>query len=253
MNEITVKRLRTVVPTIVLFLLIILLVGAAFIPSVRGKSSVTASYSYESDPEAIRALNGARAFAAANDYRTEMSGSVKARVLGIPYSQKITGKRTVNGDGNTDTAESVSAFVKAAIKREHNEKGYFVTRGVYKNKSFTYGTPKIMERNEYIAAYGKPFTDIVKYDLDNTVISAKCVGSNTYKFVLDPSRSTEYTRNEVKTTLGGKSYPKYEHVEFTLITDGEKAVKVTTHEKFEVDKFGGTSCTAEYTEKFIYE
>lgn len=207
----------------------------------------------EVDAEAMRVLGCCNAYAAANDFTTTMTGKVKASVVGVPYTQKIHGKRTVGIDGTfTDVAESKSAIVKAALKRERRDGKYYVSRGEYKNKSFSYNPEQPLSQNNYIARYGQPFTGIVKYNLDNTIISAKAVGDNVYKFVLDPAQSTLYSRNEIKTTLGGKSYPQFTRVEFTLTTDGDRPVKVTTTEKFRVEKFGGTNCTAEYTETFHF-
>ncbi len=241
--------------TLALSVIIIILTGVAFLPTVFARRETTraAAVGCDVDAEAMRILGCCNAYAAANDFTTTMTGKVKASVVGVPYTQKIHGGRTVGCNGDvTDVAESTSALVKAALKRERRDGKYYVSRGDYKNKSFRYNTEQPLSQNNYIAQYGQPFTGIVKYNLDNTVISAKSIGDNVYQFVLDPAQSTVYSRNEVKTTLGGKSYPKYKRVEFTLTTDGERPVKVTTVEKFRVDKFGGTDCTAEYTEVFNF-
>lgn len=241
--------------TLALAVVIVILTGVAFLPTVFESRETTraATTVYEVDEEAMRMLGCCNAYAAANDFTTTMTGTVKAKVVGVPYSQKIHGGRSVSSDGAfTEVAESTSALVKAALKRERRDGKYYVSRGDYKNKSFRYNTEQPLSEKNYTARYGQPFTGIVKYKLENTVISATAIGSNVYKFVLDPSQSTLYSRNEVKTTLGGKSYPKYSRVEFTLTTDGERPVKVTTVEKFRVDKFGGTDCTAEYCEIFHF-
>ena len=201
----------------------------------------------------MRILGCCNAYAAANDFTTTMTGMVKAKVIGVPYSQKIHGGRNVSRDGAfTEVAESSSPLVKAALKRERRDGKYYVSRGDYKNKAFHYNTEQPLSEKSYTAQYGQPFTGIIKYNVDNAIISATAVGDNVYKFVLDPAKSTLYSRNEVKTTLGGKTYPKYSRVEFTLTTDGDRPVKVTATEKFRVDKFGGTDCTAEYTETFHF-
>ncbi len=234
---------------------LVILTGVAFLPTVFARREMTraATVSYEVDGEAMRVLGCCNAYAAANGFTTTMTGTVKAKVVGVPYTQKIHGGRTVGRDGTfTDVAESTSALVKAALKRERRDGKYYVSRGDYKNKAFRYDTEKPMSEKNYMARYGQPFTGIVKYKLDNAIISATVVGDNVYKFVLDPAQSTIYSRNEVKTTLGGKSYPKYSRIEFTLTVDGERPVKVTSTEKFRVDKFGGTNCTAEYTETFHF-
>lgn len=241
--------------TLALAVILVILTGVAFLPSVISarETSRAATVGYDVDAEAMRILGCCNAYAAANDYTTTMAGSVKARVVGVPYAQNIHGGRTVKKDGSfTDVAESTSALVKAAIKRERRDGKYYVSRGEYKNKAFVYNGEQPMSQNNYISRYGQPFTGIVKYNLENAVISAKAIGGNMYKFVLDPAKSTVYSRNEVKTTLGGKSYPKYSRIEFTLTVDGERPVKVTSTEKFRVDKFGGTNCTAEYCEVFSF-
>lgn len=240
--------------TLILSLIIAALVGVAFLPSVisaRGTSQAAAVGS-EVDAEAMRMLGCCNAYVAEHSFKTTMNGAVKAKVLGVPYTQKIHGGRTVDGEKFTDIAESTSALVKAAVKRERHDGAYYVSRGSYKNKSFDYGDARQLTKSEYISQYGQPFTGVVKYNLDNTVISAKKIKDNVYKFVLDSSHSTAYTRNEIKTTLGCKSYPEYSRVEVTLTTDGERPVKVITVEKFRIDKFGGTECTAQYTEVFDF-
>ncbi len=235
--------------------IIIILAGAAFLPTVLAsrETSQAATVGCGGNEEALSALDCCNAYTAKNDFTTTMTGTVRAKVIGIPYSQRIHGGRTVCCDGTfTDVAESTSALVKAALKRERRDGKYCVSRGDYKNKAFRYDTERALPEKNYIEQYGKPFTGIVKYDLDGAVISATTVADNVYKFVLDPDIATRYSRNEVKTTLGSKSYPKYTSVEFTLTTDGERPVKVTATEKFRVDKFGGTDCTAVFTETFKF-
>ena len=233
--------------------IIIMLAGLAFLPSVMNRRTEATTYESTLDVEAMQALGAAGAYVAANDFETTMSGAIKAKVVGIPYTQKVHGKRTVSGDCFCDVAESTSALVKAAVKRERKDGGYYVSKGNYKCKSFSYPDGEKLSHDSYVKKYGQPFTGIVKYNLNNTILKAEKIGANKYVFTLDPAQSTLYSRNEVRTTLGGKSYPKYESVMFTLTTDGERPVKVTATEKFKIDKFGGTDCTAQYTEVFKFD
>lgn len=251
----TKKKNKSFIITLLLATLIVLLAISAFLPTIFGGSRTEAtSANSEFDKDAMRVLGCCNAYAAANDFTTTMNGSVKASVIGVKYTQKIHGARTVDIKNQTftDVAESVSALVKAAVKREKRDGAFYVSRGNYKNKSFTYEGEEQLTKSSYIAKYGQPFTGVVKYNLDGTVITAEKTGENTYRYVLDPTRSTVYSRNEVKTTLGAKSYPKYSYVEFTLATDGDRPIKVTCSEKFKIDKFGGTNCTAEYNEIFNF-
>lgn len=250
------KNNKSFIITLLLSLLILALAVAAFIPTIVSRNARTEATSSMSDmdAEAMRVLGCCNAYAAANDFSTTMNGSVKANVIGVKYTQKIHGSRTVDvkNQAFAEVAESKSALVKAALKREGRDGVFYVSRGSYKRKSFTYDNEQKLTKSNYIAQYGQPFTGVVKYNLDGTVITAEQLSDNTFRYVLDPARSTLYSRNEVKTTLGGKSYPEYSHVEFTLTVDGDRPIKVTTVEKFKIDKFGGTSCTAEYNEIFKF-
>lgn len=252
-NAVSVK-LKKVLPSVVLLAVIIVLAGLSFLPSVRSGNSIAVAANHELDPEAIRVLGCCRAYASSNDFQTTMSGSIKAKVFGLPYTQKVYGSRKVSGDDFTEVAESVSTFVKAGIRRGCTDGKYTIARGNYKKKSFTYGTPTELDRDGYVNAYGMPAIGIVRYELDNSVIGASKVDDNTFRYVLDVRKATAYSRNEVKTTVGSNSYPEYESVEFTLTTDpSNRAIKITAVEKFRIDKFGGTHCTATYTETFNYD
>ena len=246
------KKFIKILPSVILLALIALLAGLSFLPSVRKASSVAVSSEDRLDAEAVRVLGCSRAYVDGHDFSTVMRGAIKAKVLGVPYTQNVTGSRRVCGDEFSDVTESVSAFIKAGIKRECVGGELFAARGDYKDKAFVYGAPARLDREKYIATYGMPATGLVKYDLDNALVSAESLGKGKYRYVLDARRATKYSRNEVKTTVGGKSYPEYESVEFTLTFDGERAVKITVKEKFRVDKFGGTHCVAQFTETFEY-
>lgn len=242
--------------TLVLSAVIVILAGTAFLPTIIARRSIPEAtvVSADVDAEAVRVLGCCDAYTAANAFTADMTGTVKASVLGVPYTQKIYGSRTVErgGEGFTQIAESTSALVKAAVKRQQRDGKYYVSRGSYKNKSFSYGDEQELSKSNYIAQFGQPFTGVIKYCLSNSIISAQKIDDNTYSYVLDPAHSTVYTRNEVKTTLGGSSYPEYKSVRFTLTTDGERPIRVVCTEKFKIDKFGGTNCTAEYTETFTF-
>lgn len=239
--------------TIALAMLIVVLAGMAFLPTVLSKRTTTQAISARTvDSEAMRVLGCCNAYVAANGFKTTMSGSIKANVIGVPYTQKIHGNRTVDGNSYLEVAESVSALVKAAVKRERRDGAYYVSRGTYKNKAFKYDDEQKLSRSSYVAQYGQPFTGVVKYNLENAITQAIKTNENTYKYTLDPNRATLYSRNEVKTTLGGKTYPHYKSVEITLVTDGDRPIKVTSTEKFSINKFGGTDCTAEYIEVFHF-
>lgn len=237
------------------FLLLALLAGMsvlALVPAMFGGAARPVA-ARSNDPDALAALGACRAYADTHDFTTETVGTIKARAFGIPYSQKVTGGRVKHGAHCVEIAESRSAIAKAALRKETDAESFKVTRGGFDGKTAVYGDPTEMTREDYIAAYGMPNDGLVKYELDGAIIGAACVGDGVYKYTLDTTRAPRYCRGEIKTTVGCKSYPEYSSIELTLYTDGERPVKLEICEKFRVDKFGGTSCTAEYTEVFRFE
>ena len=252
MNKSKVVKLKKVLPSVILLVVTLFLIGISFLPTVRGVAAAASARAGAIDPEALRALNYCKAYAAANDFSTTLDGSIKAKVFGIPHTQNVSGRRTVSGEKFSEVVESVSTFVNAGFKKQYDGGEFSVSAGDYKKKAFVYGSPKKLSRDRYVLAYGKPYIGIVKYELDGSIISAEKLDDNTFRFVLDVQSATRYCRNEVRTILGGKSYPEYDSVEFTMISDGERVIKITSCEKFKVDKMGGTNCVANYTEIFNY-
>lgn len=215
----------------------------------------TARYSAAStthDPDAENMLYNCISYCDCHDFDTALSGKITAHVFGVPYSQSVTGGRSVRDGECTDRAESASAFVKAAIKKIYSDGRYFVSKGEYKRKEVVYSDPTEFSSEDYVSLYGKPQLGLIKYELSGAITGSKRISNNEYEYTLDPSRATVYSRNEVKTALGGKTYPMYESVVVRLVVDGERPVKVTVREKLRVEKFGGTKCAAEYTETFTF-
>lgn len=253
--DINAKKIKSLLPAIAFTAVLIVMVCLSFLPAIRkpGGDASAAAYAMRTDEEALRVLGCCRVKTCTERFETTLSGTVKARVFGIPYTQNITGMRAVDCDDFTEKSESASAVAKAAVCREKNADGFFVSRGTYKKNKFVYSGKEKIDRETYVDRYGSPNTDLVKYDLDGAIISATALGNNRYRYVLDPHRATELSRNEVRSLLGGKSYPDYKSVEFILHCDGEYPTAVTVKEKFRVDKFGGVDCTLEYTEKFKFD
>ena len=250
MTTSTKKRLAVAIPSAILLVILAVFVAVAFTPSARAANATAPT---EIDRDATRALHNCAAYASSHDFETSMTGTVKAKVFGIPYKISVTGRRDVSGGNLESVAESVSAFVKAGVKRMKVDGKLYSCNGTYKSKSFSYTDTREYSFDDYVASFGKPDLGLVKYELDGNVLSAERLTDNTYRFTLEPDRAAKYSRNEVKTTLGSKEPPSYELIELTLETDGDKPTRVTVHERFTVDKFGGTRCDASYTETFTFK
>lgn len=211
--------------------------------------SATAPSAYEApDRSALAVLFACDGYTRSHNYSTRLTGKIEARVFGVPYSQEVSGSRKVGGGVFEEIAESHSAFVSAAIKKEKVKNGFAVSRGKYKRGAFVYGEPEVMNYNAFVSAYGKPATSLCKHEL--SVVSAECVSPCKYRYVLDNEKSTMYSSNEVVTALGER--PVYESVEMLLTVNGDAPAVVVVTEVFRVNKFGGVKCRAEYTEEFVF-
>lgn len=247
---ISVKR---VLPTAALAAIIVLLIGLAFLPSVRDVNTATVANSARStDSAAVDVFEKCAEYASEHGFTTKLTGNVKASVLGVPYNVKVRGGREVNGDEFCDVTEGISALVKFGQKKQYAGGEYTVSRGTYKDKQFTYADPTPIAHDSYVDSYGMPPTGLVRYVTDGTIISAEQVDENTFVYTLDAARATEYYRREGRTVLNCDECPTYKSITLTLVTDGERAIKITADEKIRVPKFGGIDCTATFTEVYSY-
>lgn len=243
-------RLSAVIPSLLLLSVLAIFIAIAFAPPARTAGAATTS---GTDPDAVRALNNCTAYTASHDFETQLSGTIKAKVFGIPYKISVSGGRVISDGDAVSTAESVSAFVKAGIKRKVSDGKLYSYDGTYKRKNFSYSNPKEYSYNEYVAKFGKPELGLVKYELNGNILSAVKLSDNSFRYTLEPKRAAKYCSNEVKTTLDVNKSPVYDLIEVTLDTDGKRPSRVTIHEIFTVDKFGGTRCDAVYTETFSFK
>ena len=218
--------------------------GAVFFPV--GSYSASAE---EVDPAAVEVLERACDYASEHGFTASMYGEVEARVFGIKYVQKIYGEREVTNGNYSERAESVSAFVKTAIKRSYLDGKYYVSHGKFSRGKAKYPALKEISKKEYLSHYGAPPLGLIRYELDGNILSAVKSGENEYTYTLDPKNSTVNSAVGVKSALGSAKSPKYSSVEVVLYVDGIRPVKTVCREKLTVDKFGGVACSAVYEEK----
>ncbi|MCH5350564.1 MAG: hypothetical protein J1F39_01165 [Clostridiales bacterium] len=217
---------------------------SVFFPAVGHSASAE-----EIDPEAVKILENACAYAREHGFTSSMYGEVEARVFGIKYVQRIYGDREVKGESYSERAESVSAFVKTALKRSYSDGKYYVSHGKFARGKAEYPPLAEVKESEYLSRYGAPPLGLLRYEIDGNILSARKTGENEYTFTLDPQKSTVNAGVGVKSALGSDKAPKYSSVKVVLTVDGIKPVKTVCRERLKVDKFGGVECSAMYEEK----
>lgn len=231
-------------------LIAVLAIASLVFPIVGFTAHAEPVASSSLDAEAMSALSSCIEYAEAHDFSVKLTGTVKARVFGIPYTQTVYGTRVKSGDSYCETVESISAFVKAALKKTVESGKYFAANGKIKRGKAHYSAPVEYSRDEFRALYGKPDPSFLPYVTDDTVLSARKAGEGVFEFELSPDGATALSRNSVKTMLGGKSYPSYSSVSVTLTVRDGKPFRTECREKFRINKFGGTNCSAVYIEEW---
>lgn len=204
------------------------------------------------DPDAVAVLESSCEYARAHGFTSSTYGEITARVFGIKYVQRVYGQRVVKDGDYSEHAESVSTFVKAALKKSYAGGKYYVAHGSIKRGNAVYPELSEISESDYLASYGAPPLGLIKYVLDGTVVSARKTGENEYTYALDPQKSTVNCAVGVRSAIGSDSLPEYGSVEVVLYTDGVKPVRTLCRERMRVDKFGGTECSAVYEEKFEF-
>lgn len=255
--------LKRALPTVLVVAALIALIVIAFsttrtadrlvLSRTVADSDAVAAQAEKIDERAMAALDKACEYLKKHDFTAKTNVVIKARAFGIPHTQKVTGSRSVKDGVYFERAETKSMFVKAAVKKASSGDGYDVWRGEYKRKKFVYGKPKHMTADKFTAAFGKPVTGLVRYELDGTIVEATTVSEGVYKFKLDAKAAAAFSKNEIKTLTNSKKHPNYKSVSFTLYCDGDRPIKVCSYEKFRADICGGTDCTATYTDTFTFE
>ena len=229
---------------------IVVLMGLAFLPLSNRADTDALAAGREVKGDAVQALYDCAEYAERNGFNAELTGTVKARVVGVPYTLNVRGERRVNGAEFASVRESVSPAVKRGYKTECVEGEYRVYRGTFDKATgeFVYGTPETIDKTSFTATYGDP-SALFRYNIDGNILSAERVGENVYRYTLDPV-AADSCKAEVGMLAKCKTPPEYNSIELTLITDGTRAVKISAVEKFRLDKLGGVDCVAEYEENF---
>lgn len=244
---------KKVLPTLALTLFIIVLTGLAFLPAVRNGNTDVAAGAREVGDVAAETLYGCMEYARTNRFTAKLSGTAKARAVGVPYTLSVRGERKVDGSEFEAVKEGVSAIAKVGLKTSCINGVYYVTRGEFDKAAngFAYPEPEKTSLESYIETFGATPVGLLRYDVDGNILSAERIDENVFRYVLNVA-AAETCKREVGALMNGKN-PEYKSIELTLTTDGERAVKVSAVEKFRVDKFGSVNCTVVYDEVFIYD
>lgn len=181
-------------------------------------------------------------------------------------NQDIYSERVVTPDATYKKSISYSSMVQVGTQFYVSNNQYIVENAMQSDiKSVS--DYKFSNKDKYInklsaetfeSLYGKVPRSISSYVLnDSTIIDSFYVGKdenglNQYKFTLDPTLSTAYIRNEMKTMAGCAKYPVIDAVEFTIWMD-DNWIVAKTHNKasYRVEKIGMVISLVEDTTEYF--
>lgn len=194
-------------------------------------------------------------------YKTISTGTVKAKVLFVNYSQSVNNIKIVNDEEVFTQAISYSMIKKVGVERFISAERYFtcqaesieaVDKATWKDK--------IEEHNkdDFLSLYGAtPFGLSIYRFTDETIIDSELLsyqdGVYNYQYVLDPNQSTELYKYELRTMSGASDFPEFISITYEVMMDEKwRVLEVKISENYRVDIFGEITCTGVLTEKFEY-
>lgn len=194
-------------------------------------------------------------------YRTEQSGEVTAKVVGVNYVQTVSNRRIINDDEAFTEAISVSSMKQVGVQRYVTPTSYLVRKGSNVKIDGTNWSNDVssLTKENYLSRYGGLPFGYTSYILnDYTVLSSEIVeqasDTTTFKYVLDTEISPLRYSYEVMTMGGASELPTFENVTLTVTMDNMWRVSnVKQEEKYRMPLFGGITCTAVIEENFFYE
>ncbi len=196
-------------------------------------------------------------------YTASASGVVKASVMGIPYDQSVSSRRTKNNEDIFFETTSLSFFVKTSEQRYTNPNSWLVRKGqnpTERGADYSSSQVSALTKDAYYERYGQVSQDICNYVInDYTYVSAKYNGETdgiySFTYVLDSSVSCEKYKREVQYMSGASGYPTFSTSELTINIDKDFQVKsMTSHDVYDISMpgIGSLTCSSSITENYTY-
>lgn len=203
-----------------------------------------------------------QAFSEEENYVSETTGSVKAKVFGLNYTQTVYNKRYKLGEKLLVAATSKSSLVNVAEERYYSAGEALIRRQTSASKingddTEWKGSPERLSYAEYVEKYGLYPTEPTDHIVDeDTVLSAECSafeGGYRLEVSLDADKSTEYYKRQVKTMASAGDYPKFKSVSLVYYFGGDfRIARADISEVYEIKKFGNITCRAAMSVAFAY-
>lgn len=177
-------------------------------------------------------------------------------------NQDIYSERVVTQNATYKKSISYSSMKKVGVQYYINNNQYIVqnTKNIKSIDSYSFSNDEAVKLTEeaFVNAYGLAPRSLSSYVLnDDTILDSFYVGKdenglNQYKFTLDPTLSTAYIRNEMKTMAGSEKYPVIDEIEFTIwMNDDWQVSKTHNKASYRIEMFGMVISLVEDTTEYF--
>ena len=192
-------------------------------------------------------------------FTTQSQGETVTKVAFASVSQKIKGSRVINGTEVYKENVSHSSF-RSVGTRLFIKGDNYVVHNADKVSSVNEVTWEKaagrISKDSFLEKFGYVPNSVTSYILtDETILSAKFLGEQngiySFRYELDPIKSTANLRLEMRTMAGNDSLPVFEKASITVRMDKTwQVTEVVTDSVYEVDMLGGVTCTESVVETF---
>ncbi len=196
---------------------------------------------------------------ALDSFTTESSGDTSSKVALVSVSQKIKGRRVVNGNKVYKENVSHSSFKSVGAITYVNGENYVIHNASEVssiNDAVWEKTASRVLKEDFLEKFGYVPNSITGYLLtDETILSAEYLGEKngiySYYLDLDTIKSTGMLALEMRTMAGSNSLPLFDKASITVRMNKKwQVTEVVTSSIYSVNILGGVTCTENVTEKF---
>lgn len=193
-------------------------------------------------------------------YRSVTTGTAKAKVGFIDYTQQVHNERVVTADSVFTEAVSTSLLKNMGEQKYFKDGAILVRYASSVNADHTQWSDDIIaiSQEDYTAAYGQDPRNLTNYVVSEETVqnaSMEDRGDGTYAitFDLEPEGASTYYKRQVRTYGGATKNPIFHSVHMVWTIDSEwQILKMDTVENYDIvmPGIGSPNCTGTLTEVF---
>ena len=193
-------------------------------------------------------------------YRSVTTGTAKAKVGFIDYTQQVHNERVVTADSVFTEAVSTSLLKNMGEQKYFKDGAILVRYAASVNAEHTQWSDDIIaiSQEDYEAAYGQDPRNLTNYvvsqdTVQNAVMEETGDGTYAITFDLEPEGASVYYKRQVRTYGGASKNPIFHSVHMVWTIDSEwRILQMDTVENYDIvmPGIGSPNCTGTLTEVF---